>query len=163
MTKIPSLGLAALLVLSVGAVEPAHSEDADFCAIFAQYFADRALGFVGERDVRSAKNQNLWIGKKSFPDTQCAIGEQYVQCKYSDPGVIGPETLSRHMKTAQKIDECVSKLPGLQKTQLKRMHDTDTHGSMFVLSEGWEVDDSGGTYTVSLIRSGLVLMYTAKP
>jgi hypothetical protein len=33
---------------------------------------------------------------------------------------------------------------------------------MFVLSEGWEVADGGGTYTVSLIRSGLVLMFTAK-
>jgi hypothetical protein len=93
---------------------------------------------------------------------QCTIGEQYVQCKYSEPGVMGPETLSRHMTMAQKIDECVAKLPGLQKTQLKRMHDTDTHGSMFVLSEGWEVADGGGTYTVSLIRSGLVLMFTAK-
>jgi hypothetical protein len=162
MAKIPSLGLAFVLVFFAGASKPAHGEDAGFCAVFAKYFADRASGFIGERDVRSNTNQNLWIGKQSFPDMQCAIGEQYVQCKYSDPGVMGPETLSRHTATAQKIDECISKLPGLQKTQLKRMHDTDTHGSMFVLSEGWEVDESAGTYTVSLIRNGLVLMYTAK-
>ena len=162
MAKIPSLLSAVLLVLFAGAFEPAHGEDSGFCTIFAQYFADRASGFSGERDVRSNTNQNLWISKRSFQDMSCAIGEQYAQCKYSDPGVIGPETLSRHMTMAQKIDECVSKLPGLQKTQLKRMHDTDTHGSMFVLSEGWEIDDSAGTYTVSLIRSGLVLMYTAK-
>ncbi len=162
MAKMPSLGLTVSLVLSVAAAEPAHSEDAGFCAIFARYFADRASGFIAERDVRSNTDQNLWISKQSFPDMSCAIGDQYAQCKYSDLGVMGPETLSRHTTMAQKIDECVAKLPGLQKTQLKRMHDTDTHGTMFVLSEGWEVDDSGGTYTVSLIRSGLVLMYTPK-
>jgi hypothetical protein len=162
MAKIFSPGLAILLVWFVGASAPARAEDPDFCAIFAQYFAARASGFIGERDVRSNTKQDLWIGKRSFPDMQCLIGDQYVQCKYSDPGVMGPETLSRHMTTSQKIDDCISKLPGLQKTQLKRMHDTDTHGSMFVLSEGWEVDDSGGTYTVSLIRNGLVLTYAAK-
>ena len=162
MAKILSRGLVFLLILLARASDPARAEDAGFCAIFAQYFADRASGFIGERDARSNTNQNLWIGKRSFPDMQCSIGDQYVQCKYSDPGVMGPETLSRHQTTAQKIDECIAKLPGLQKTQLKRMHDTDTQGAMFVLSEGWEVDDGSGTYTVSLIRSGLVLMYTAK-
>ena len=82
MIKLFSPGLAFLLVLFAGASEPAHGEDADFCAIFGQYFADRASGFVGERDVRSDTNQNLWIGKQSFPDMQCSIGERFVQCKY---------------------------------------------------------------------------------
>jgi hypothetical protein len=162
MAKIFSLGSVAILALFFGVSEQAHGEDASFCGIFKQYFADRTSAFMDDRGERARANQDIWDSKQSFPDMKCSVGEQYVQCKYIDPGVMGQETLLRHKTMAAKIDDCIPTIPGFQKAQLKRMHDTDTRGTVFVLSEGWEVDDGIGTYSISLVRSGLVLIYTPK-
>jgi hypothetical protein len=162
MAKITSLGLASILVLFAGIAEQAHGADAEFCAIFNQFYAARTSGFMTERDERSSTNEDLWVGKQSFPDLQCSVGELFVQCKYIDPGIMDDATISRHTTMARKIDECISTNPGIQKTQVRRAHDTDTRGSKFYLSEGWEIEDGSGVYSISLIRSGLVLMYVVK-
>jgi hypothetical protein len=162
MTKISSLGLASMLVLSMGISERAHGADSDFCTVFKQYFADRALGFMAERDERTGSNPNIWSTKQSFPEMQCTVGEWNVQCKYIEPGIMDEYTIARHKAIAVKIDACLAAIPGLQKTQVKRAHDTETSDTKFYLSEGWEVEDSGGTYSISLIRSGLVLIYVEK-
>ena len=162
MAKILPLGFAAILIAFIAISEQAHGEDASFCGIFKQYFSERASAFMAVRGERTRANENIWTSKQTLPDMKCSVGELYIQCKYVDPGVMGQETLLRHKTMAAKIDDCIATIPGFQKNQLKRMHDTDTRGTAFILSEGWEIDDGSGTYSISLIRSGLVLMYAAK-